>query len=418
MFKATMEKLHRIPLVFFGVTALCCLSCFADTFKHRRSGEVLHGYATSLTEGGQTFVHTDEKGRAKLNLAEWEVSPDRLGRNNKVIVFAVDGDIMYEIETAAFEQAVVAAADDGPLFILLEIDTPGGRTDFVQRMCAAVTGLGNCQVIAFAKGGEHGGAISAGAAAALACDKIYMAGNTSIGAATVIAISEKGPEDITTKYGGAVGEKFSSAWQAYLASLAEQNSRPGLLARAMIDKDIEVIEVSEAQPVLGKDGKAADRTGGRLFVEPFNKRPNQRLVRTWSRKGSLLTLTGTEAVKCGIADGIVNSRHELLRKLDAAEAEVVIDNQVQKARTELERARGQLNRIRKSVDLKIKQSKHRQRVGKVLKILRSAKSEFKTLIKLAKKYPDLNLDVQVLEDELNSIEAEYQRIKRESSRRR
>lgn len=412
-----MEKLHRTPLVLFAVIACFCLSCFADTFKHRLSGEVLHGYATSLTEGGQTVVHTDEKGRAKLNLAKWEVSPDRLGRNNTVIVFAVDGDIMYEIETVAFEQAVVAAADDGPSFILLEIDTPGGRTDLVQRICAAVTGLGNCQVIAFAKSGEHGGAISAGAAAALACDKIYMASNTSIGAATVIAISEKGPEDISTKYGDAVGEKFSSAWQAYLASLAEQNRRPGLLARAMINKDIEVIEVSEAQPVLRKDDKTAEQTGRRLFIEPFNKRPGQRLVRTWSRKGSLLTLTAAEAVKCGIADGVVNSRYELFRKLDAADAEVVINDDVQKARTELERARGQLNRIRKSIDLKVKQSKHPQPVRKVLKILRSAKSEFKTLIKMAKKYPDLNLDVQALEDELNSIQAEYERIKRESRRR-
>jgi membrane-bound ClpP family serine protease len=413
-----MQKLQRILLIFFAVAGLCCQSCFADTFKHRLSGEVLHGYATSLTEGGQTFVHTDEKGGAKLNLAEWDVSPDRLGRNNKVVVFAVDGDIMYEIETSAFEQAVAAAADDGPLFILLEIDTPGGRTDLVQRICAAVMGLANCQVVAFAKGGEHGGAISAGAAAALACDKIYMAANTSIGAAMVIAISEKGPEDISTKYGEAVGEKFSSAWQAYLASLAEQNRRPGLLARAMIDKDIEVIEVSETRPLLRKDDKTSEQIGRTLFIEPFNKRPSQRLVRTWSRKGSLLTLTAAEAVRCGIADGVVNSRYELLRKLDAAEAQVVIDDQVHKARTELERARGQLNRIRKSIDFKVKQSKHPQPLRKVLKILRSAKSEFQTLIKLAKKYPDLELDVQALEEELNSIEAEYQRIKRESSRRR
>jgi len=54
----------------------------------------------------------------------------------------------------------------------------------------------------------------------------------------------------------------------------------------------------------------------------------------------------------------------------------------------------------------------------VLKILRTAKSEFKTLIRLAKKYPDLRLDIQVLEDELNSIEANYQKIKRDSKSKR
>lgn len=90
---------------------------------------------------------------------------------------------------------------------------------------------------------------------------------------------------------------------------------------------------------------------------------------------------------------------------------------MQEAGTELKRARGQLNRIRKSVDLKIKQSEYPQPRAKVLRILRSARSEFKQLISLARKYPDLNLDIQLLEDELNSIEANYEKIRRGSRRR-
>jgi hypothetical protein len=50
----------------------------------------------------------------------------------------------------------------------------------------------------------------------------------------------------------------------------------------------------------------------------------------------------------------------------------------------------------------------------LLEILREAKSEFQNLIKLAKKYPDLELNIQALEDELNSIEAAYQDAKRGS----
>jgi transposase len=115
-----------------------------------------------------------------------------------------------------------------------------------------------------------------------------------------------------------------------------------------------------------------------------------------------------------IADKVINSRQELLSELDAANAEIVINNEIQKARMELKRARGQLNRIRKSIDFKIEQSKYRHPKPKVLEILRSAKSEFQTLIKLAKKYPDLELNIQALEDELNSIEAAYQDAKRGS----
>jgi membrane-bound ClpP family serine protease len=398
-----MKKL----LLLASMVSLAWLSlgpaCLGDTLRHRQRDEVLHGYAVGEAEGIRIIVHTEEKGVLELNLAEWEVSADRLGRNNKVIILTIDGEMIFEIETQAAEQAIEAAAKEGPLFILLEMDTPGGRTDLVQRICGRIIGTGSCEVVAFVKGGPNGGAISAGAAVALACDKIYMAHNTSIGAATVITLSEKGPTDLNRRFGEAVGEKFSSAWQAYLASLAEQNRRPGLLARAMIDKDIEVIEVSEAER--------------KLFIEPVNRRPQQRLVRTWSQKGSLLTLTAVEAVKCGIGDGIVDSRAELLRELDAAGAEIVINSDVQQAREELRRARGQLDRIRKSIDLKIKQSGHPQPKPKVLKILRSARAEFKTLINLAKKYPDLGLDIRILEDELNTIEAEYQQVKMDSRRR-
>ena len=391
-------------LTAFLVLCFFCLSSFSDTFTHHESGEVLHGYATSRNEGGKTVVHTEEKGEVKLSLIEWQVSRDRLGRNNKVVVLPLDGEIAFEIETEALEQAVARISDEGPLFILLEIDTPGGRDDLTYRVCGAIMNACTCPVVAFIKGGRYGGALSAGAAVALACDKIYMSSNTVIGAATMIAIGETGPKDLKEMYGEALGEKFSSAWQAKLASLAERQGRPGLMARAMVERDLEVVEVAEAN-------------NGRWFINPVDKRPRQRLVRTWSKKGSLLTLTATEAVQCGIADKAGESRAEVLGDLGAADAEVAINNNMQKARVELKRARGQLNRIRKSIDFKIKQSEHPQPLYKVLKILRTAKSEFKILIRLARKYPDLGLDIQQLEEELNSIEANYEKIKMGSRRR-
>ena len=399
-----MKKIQVKILAVFLATLAFSPTCFADTFTHRRTGEVLHGYATGRTEGGKTFVHTQQKGEVKLNLAEWNIIADRLGRNNRVIILTIDDAIKFEIETEALVQAITKAADQGPLFILLEVDTPGGRVDLTQRICAAIMEARGCQVVAFTKGDKNGGAISAGVAVVFACDKIYMSNNAVIGAAMMTTTLGTGrPKELKKAYGEDLGEKFSSAWRAKLASMAEQNHRPGLLARAMVDRDIEVIEVSEA-----------DR---KFFIEPVNKRPRQRLVHTWSKKGSLLTLTAAEAAKCKIADKVVSSREELLRDLGAENAEIVINNDVQNARIELKRARGQLNRIRKSIDFKIKQSENPQPVRKVLKILRSAKSEYKTLIKLARKYPDLRLNIQALEEELNSIEADYEKIKMESQRR-
>ncbi len=392
-------------------------ACFSDTFTNHQTKEVLHGYATSQTEAGKTVVQTQEKGEIKLNLSEWEITTDRLGRNNKVIVLMLDEAIILEIETTALEQAIKESSDEGPLFILLEIDTPGGRIDLAQRICGAITGASHCPVIAFINGGKYGGAISAGAAVALACDKIYMANNTVIGAAT-LRTSFGEQKSAKKNYGDVINEKMSSFWRAYLASLAEQNDRPGLLARAMVDNEIEVIEVTEAEK--------------RFFIEPVNKNSNQHLVRTWSQKGSLLTLTTAEATSCGIVDEIVDTRDNLLQKLGASDAnglspngknsvweapEIVINDAAQDARTELKRAEGQLKRIRKSVDFKIKESQVGQSLPKVLSILREAEREFEALIRLAKRYPDLHLDLVELENELNSIKAIHDKFKRESRRR-
>jgi membrane-bound ClpP family serine protease len=386
-------------LAAFPVLLAFSLACFADTFTHRQTGEVLHGYIAGQAEDGKAIANTKEKGRVELDLAQWQIVADRLGRNNKVIVLTIDDEIALEIETRALEQEVAKLSNEGPLFILFEIDTPGGRGDLTQRICGAITQLKGCPTVAFVKGGKYGGALSAGAAVALACDKIYMADNTVIGAATAIAISETGrPESLKEAFGEEVGEKFASAWRAYLASLAERKGRSGLLARAMVDRNTEVIEVADANQ--------------RLFIDPVNKKTQQHLVHTWSKKGTLLTLTAAEAVECGIADKVINSRQELLSELDAADAKVVLDSAIQDARAELKRARGQVNRIRKSIDFKIEQSKYPQPMPKALEILRSAKSEFQTLIRLAKKYPDLELDVQSLEDELNSVEAAYEDAKR------
>jgi membrane-bound ClpP family serine protease len=296
------------------------------------------------------------------------------------------------------------SADEGPLFILLEISTPGGRLDRIQRICGQIAKTKYCQVIAFITGGRHRGAISGGAAVAFACDKIFMEDNSVIGAATLVAKSATGPKDIKQVYGENLGEKLTSSWRSHLASMAERQGRPGILAMAMADRDIEVIEVSQGNK--------------KLYIDPFNKRPQQNTVHVWSKKGALLTLTAQDAVKCGIADKVFDSREQLLRFLQAEDAQIVMNKDLQDARLELKRVKGQIERIRKSLDLKTQQLEYQHPAPKVLKILRSARSDFQILIRLAKKYPDLKLSSRPFEDELNSIEALYDKIKRNTRRRR
>ena len=339
-------------LVIFVISS----ACPADTFTNHKTQEILHGYATSQTQGSETTVHTKEKGRLSLNLSQWRITPDHLGRNNKVIIITLDDQISLHIEAQALKEAIGKSADEGPLFILIEISTPGGQLDRIQQICGQISKTKHCQVIAFIAGGRHRGALSGGAAVAFACDKIFMADNAVIGAASLIAKSAFGPKEIKEVIGEELGEKLISSWRTHLASMAEQHGRPGILAMAMADRDIEVIEVSEADK--------------KFFIDPVNKNPQQDFVHVWSKKGALLTLTAQDAVKCGIADKVFDSRQELLRFLNAENADVVINTDLQDARLELKRAKAQIARIRKSVDLKTQQLEYEHPTPKVLKILR------------------------------------------------
>jgi ClpP class serine protease len=419
-----MKNLKTIVVLTSALLILSAGVCLADTFTNRQTNETLHGYITSRLPGsaqsarqdnssqkaaeaedGPTGVFTQEKGLLKLNPKEWEIKRDNLGRNNKVIVVPVDDEIMYEIETDAFEKAIAESSREGPLFILVEIDTPGGLVYLAQRMCTAIIKNADCNVIAFVKGGKYGGAISAGAAVALACSKIYMTENTIIGAATLVTSPKDKEQNKDKKYEDVVNEKYSSAWRAYLASLAQQNNRPSLLARAMVngENSIEVVEVNQG--------------GKRLFIEPVNKRPDQQVARTWNKSGSLLTLTAREAVDCTIADGLVGSREQLLQQLQAGDANVVTDKKVANARKDLLLAQRKMNEALKDFDLKVEQSKYKQPAQKFMGMLREAKTDVETIKTLAKKYPDLHMDTESVEKELTSINAAYESALRETKRR-
>jgi len=404
-----MKKIKAVFAFTLALIVPLAGVCFSDTFTNYRTKEELHGYVTNEVEGVKKSVYTQEKGLIKLDLSEWLTLGNNYGRNNKVVVLPVENPILYEIETDAFEKAIKAEANEGPLFILVEIDTPGGRVDLAQRMCAAIIGIDNCQVIAFIKGGKYGGAISAGAAVALACNEIYMTNNTVIGAATLVvdskSMAKDEDKDKKKSYTEVVNEKMSSVWRAYLASLAQQNNRPGLLARAMVDSSIEVVEVNDAS--------------NRLFIEPVNKKPGQQVIRQWNKPGSLVTLTAQEAVECKIADGLVNSRQDILLMLgNAGDVNVVIDKKIANAKRELDMVTRRVDGIRASLDLKIKQFQLAKTAPKAMGILNGARQDFEDLKGLAKKYPDLHIDVEAIEEELNSIKATNEDIAAERKSRK
>ena len=312
------------------IVAFCVALCPADTFKHRQSGEVFYGFLTQKQSRGKTLVYVEkDKAFKPLPLAEYEVTRDEKGRRNSIIVIP----IMYEeaIVSRAVAQAiakmVVEASNKGLRYIILEIDSPGGRGEYMKMISATISSTTNCPVIAYISGGPYGGAYSAAATIALACEKIYIAGDAVMGSVAPVVGRSTAAENVTEFY-----ELFNSdtlaGYGSYVAALAANHQRPAALAMAMLDKSMEIIEVE-------------DPDGNRKFINKTDIKPQEAKVRTISRTEThsvtettdsgtktqdiarmVLTIGADEAVGAGMVDKVVGSRNEILADLGAADAGV------------------------------------------------------------------------------------------------
>lgn len=384
----------------FAIIVICLAASFgsADTIVDKKTGETYHGYLTGAESAGLFDANTTEKGIVKINLSDFTITRNATGRNNSFVLIEVS-DIMAGMETTAFEEFLKKSVAAGPLFILLEIDSPGGRVDLCKRMCAAVKDCKYCDVYTYINGGKNGGAHSAAAVLAMACDKIYMAPGTVIGAATMISIDSNGmPTDMKSALGDTVGEKMSSAWRNYMASLASEKNRPANLAIAMENKDIEVLEIKE--------------NGKRAFIDSVNKKPNDVVVKTWSKKGELLTLPAKDAVDCGMADKIYASRQDLLADCNAAAAKIITDNSMAKARELYDRISQRLEKLNASIDLGIKQLDATHSRVQAMKALKSMIQDAQFALSMKKRFgDDVPVNEQKVQSFLNDAQATYDSLK-------
>jgi membrane-bound ClpP family serine protease len=390
-----MKKYFQFMIIF---ASLLTSFCFADTIVNKKTGETLHGYLTGAENAGLSDANTTEKGLIKINLADFTVTRDAKGRNNSYALIEV-GELMAGMETTAFEETIKKEAARGPLFILLEIDSPGGRVDLCKRMCAAVKELKCIDTYAYIKGGTNGGAYSAAAVLSMACNKIYMAPGTVIGAATMISMDPNGKvSDMKSALGETVGEKMSSAWRNYMASLASEKNRPAVLALAMENKDIEVVEVIQ--------------NGKRVFIDSVNKKPDEAIVKIWSKKGELLTLPAKDAIDCGMADKIYSTRQDFLSDHNAANAQIITDDSMVKARELYEKIEKRLEKLNSSIDLGVKQYEATNSRVKAMRALQSMIYDAKFALSMKKRFgDDVQIDQEKVQNFLNDAQSSYDAMK-------
>ena len=166
-------------------------------------------------------------------------------------------------------RAIREAEDAGAVAAFLDIDTPGGRVDAAERIVDAVRGS-RVPVYAFV----NPRAYSAGAMIALATKGIYMRPGAVLGAATPVDGS-----------GTKAPEKYVSALRGEFRALAEQQGLDPRIAEKMVDENLDLEGIAP--------------------------------------KGTLVTLSTSEALAVKYAKAEVQDQAALLAALGLADAEVV-----------------------------------------------------------------------------------------------
>lgn len=325
----------------YPILALLVISTvtFADVFTNVKTGEKFYGFATQRTMDSKmrVFEQIDDSFNSRIiNYSEYKIEYDIKGRRDLVIVvpFNQKEALISKAVADTIAQTIADASDRGPIAVLLEIDNPGGRGDYMNIITKAITDTANCPVVAYITDNIFGGAYSTAAAVALACDKIYISPTAAIGSvapAHGALTAQAGFEDFAKTYNPA----NIAAYSAYVSKLAENHNRPGVFGAALMDKTIEVIEVASGSETETKN----------YFINSIDQIPAQQFVKRWTHRinavgisndmhpGSydsrepkttnILTLIGDEAAYCRIADKVANSQAEVLADLGAAGSRVI-----------------------------------------------------------------------------------------------
>ena len=119
-------------------------------------------------------------------------------------------------------------------FVILELDTYGGALNDADEIRTRLLEFDR-PVYSFI----NKDAASAGALISIACDSIYMAKGSSIGAATVV-----------TQDGEAAPDKYQSYMRSIMRSTAEAQGRNPAIAEGMVDEDIDIDSIATEGKVI------------------------------------------------------------------------------------------------------------------------------------------------------------------------
>jgi len=186
----------------------------------------------------------------------------------KVFVMEIKTEIdprMNRYVELALAEAIEVSAD----LVIIEMDTYGGAVNDADDIRTMILEFEKPILVFINKD-----AASAGALISIACDSIYMAVGSSIGAATVV-----------TAEGVAAPDKYQSYMRSMMRSTAEANGRNPRIAEAMVDESIEIDSIS--------------------------------------LEGKVLTFSTVEAIKFGFCDAQVKNIEEIIERNGIKDYDIV-----------------------------------------------------------------------------------------------
>jgi membrane-bound serine protease (ClpP class) len=186
----------------------------------------------------------------------------------RVFKMEIRGDIdprMNRYVDLALTQATEVKAD----LVIIDMDTYGGAVTDANDIRTRILEYEKPVWVYI-----NNDAASAGALISIACDSIYMAPGSNIGAATVV-----------TGEGEAAPDKYQSYMRSIMRSTAEENGRDPLIAEGMVDDRVEIEGVTEA--------------------------------------GKIITFTTSEAIKNGYCEREVASVQDILEKNNIVDYEII-----------------------------------------------------------------------------------------------
>ncbi len=177
---------------------------------------------------------------------------------HKIIYFYEIDDNIAKPALRKTEKALKEATDLKADYLLLRLNTFGGELEAADKIRTLLLEAPMPTIVFI-----DNNAASAGALISIACDSIYMAPGSSIGAASVV-----------NQEGAIMPDKYQSYMRSLMRTTAEKNGRNPDIAQAMVDPDIHIKGIIDS--------------------------------------GKVLTFTTKEAMLHGFCEAEINNREELL----------------------------------------------------------------------------------------------------------